>query len=208
MKKLILTSFAFTGLTLTAWIIGATSCARNTYNVLIKNLNSYPVRYVEDNVSGFSTREVIQESDTISYHQLGINTQIETHKFLTGINQFHLGNQALAFKPGPPRYNFLEQIRSFHIYTLNDYNAGYRAGDEISAICDFMDQDSRNWLDAAAYNTVLQSMNIAQEYFVPAVFCRVKQGPAVPGTQQQFITELTTTEGVIFRDTTYTFRIY
>lgn len=119
----------------------------------------------------------------------------------------------------------LEDIRNIRIITLNDYNAQFPAGSDISDSCRYYvsyssEGDSNNYvspgLSSMTKNGVIQAMNNAgDEYYAPynsdsyiakRVSFSIKQPPAAAGTQRFAISFETSTPS-IFGDTTYPFII-
>lgn len=210
MKKLILTSFAFTGLTLIAWMLGATSCFRTSYNAVIDRVQAFAITSVTDSVNLTNPSREVAEGDVVLLNDFGIGCKVDMHVFLTG-NTPSFGNQALAFKPGPAQYTFVEQIRSIRVFTLEDYNQNFPAGADITSACRFMLNSLYNtvWMDGDAFNDTLPSlMAERQEFSSYIIYSKLKEAPSAPDQLKQFVTEIETKDGVLFRDTTTRFYIH
>lgn len=210
MKKLFLTSFAFTGLTLTAWMLGATSCFRTTYNALIDRLDVRAIGHFTDSLYPVILPKELANGDTVLLNDFGMGSQIQMHVFLTS-NKPSFGNQVLAFKPAPPQYTLVERIRSIRVITLEDYNQNFPAGADMTSACRFLLNNLYDpvWLDAPVFNDTLPAlMAERQDYSSVIIYSKLKEAPADPDQLKQFVTEIETEDGVLFRDTTIRFYIH
>lgn len=206
MKKILLTSFAFTGITLLVWLFGATSCFRNTYNVLYERIDSRLYRYEEDTYHNLIREDTgLAAYATVPREHLLLSGHLFMHLFLTqahtGWN--NLGTRAWAYKPGPAVYHHQERIKEVRIITLHDYNQSYPAGSDMAPICSFYAPDnSGQWVDRAGLYEKINTIQEQRMELLNFIDARLMESPQNAANEQQFVIQVYTDKGEMLSDTT------
>lgn len=210
MKKLLLTALSFTGLTFFAWLLSLSSCRQQKYNAILKDiqLKTYRLQPLFD--SGADTFKVT-EGESVPADSFMIRYEITAYTYLVQKQMPAMGNAAYAFKFASPLYNHIDKIKEIKVFTLNDYNATYAAGSDITPICRFHLRDMRTTANPEPLEEILKEIytdeywSYSQEAF--SIGLSFADRPAVDNAPQRFRTEIYTDKGGIFLDTTVSFRI-
>lgn len=104
------------------------SCTQQTrYNIF----DSTTINIIKQ--TGLSGDQVTQDNDTCKvgsfYVSFSFNFRSISHQ---SSNDWSLFSKANAFQPGPPIMHHLEKLKDLKFYTVNDFNANYPAGSELT----------------------------------------------------------------------------
>jgi len=197
MKKAFALFYFLLGGSLIVFVLSLLGCDAKDYKFIYKMGKAACFR--QDVYSG-----MVEIADVAAFDSLFVIEQFD-NQILTSDN-LHLRSNALyAYEPGDPNYIPVEKLTDIKIYTVNDYNAQYPAGSDITAICKFLinnllytgyppNDSSRAWALSQLNNT--QVYNTAQRElgFI------LTESPTTSGLQR-FAFEIRTEINELLRDT-------
>lgn len=98
--------------------------------------------------------------DSCSFPGFIIRQQLD-YEILTAANFSFSGNKLYAYTTPDPDYTPVEKLTDIKVYTVNNYNANYPAGTEITAICRFytLNNDYDNPGGDSSVTWVLEKLN-------------------------------------------------